>query len=104
MKRNRPASKQTLRVLAVLLSRPSRWYHGYELSKETQLKSGTLYPILMRLCDRDFLEAKWENKIRSNRPPRHLYRLTQSGKNFAKEQLRKTVSLNKSRVLTEVHP
>lgn len=63
------------------------WSYGYELSKQAQLKSGTLYPILMRLSDRDFLASKWEESPESGRPPRHMYRLTAAGLCFAEEQI-----------------
>ena len=29
----------------------ARWRHGYELSQKTGLKTGTLYPLLIRLSD-----------------------------------------------------
>jgi PadR family transcriptional regulator, regulatory protein PadR len=45
---------QTLSVLATLCDEPSEWRHGYALKKQTGLKSGTLYPILIRLADRGF--------------------------------------------------
>ena len=45
-------SAQTLLVLAALCGEPSRWCHGYALARQTGLKSGTLYPILIRLADR----------------------------------------------------
>ena len=45
-------SAQTLSVLAALCDEPSQWQHGYALAKQTGLKSGTLYPILIRLADR----------------------------------------------------
>ena len=51
----------------------------YDLSKETELSSGTLYPILVRLEERGFLESKWESAPEPGRPPRHLYRLTAKG-------------------------
>jgi DNA-binding PadR family transcriptional regulator len=54
---------------------PATWRHGYDLLKELDLKAGTLYPILMRLCDRGVLEAAWEEDPPPGRPPRHLYRL-----------------------------
>jgi DNA-binding PadR family transcriptional regulator len=44
-------SAQTLSVLAALCEEPSQWRHGYALAKVTGLKSGTLYPILIRLAD-----------------------------------------------------
>ena len=43
-------SAQTLAVLAALATEPSAWRHGYDLARETGLKSGTLYPILVRLA------------------------------------------------------
>jgi len=72
-------SAQTLSVLAVLCEQPSEWRHGYELAKRTGLKSGTLYPILVRLADRGLMEARWEEEQPAGRPRRHLYRLTPDG-------------------------
>jgi PadR family transcriptional regulator, regulatory protein PadR len=72
-------SAQTLSVLAVLCSQPSQWMHGYALSKQTGLKSGTLYPILIRLADRGLVEACWQDEPQPGRPRRHLYRLTAEG-------------------------
>jgi DNA-binding PadR family transcriptional regulator len=72
-------SPQTLSVLAALSERSSEWRHGYELAKETGLKSGTLYPILIRLSDRGLLEAEWQEEPTPGRPRRHLYRLTTAG-------------------------
>jgi PadR family transcriptional regulator, regulatory protein PadR len=72
-------SAQTLSVLAALLSQPSQWQHGYALAKETHLKSGTLYPILIRLAERGLVEAQWQDEPEPGRPRRHLYRLTTDG-------------------------
>lgn len=76
-------SKQTLKLLAALSSKPTQWHYGYALSRETELMSGTLYPILMRLEQRGWLETQWEEQQasgeRRGRPPRHMYRLTASG-------------------------
>src|SRR6478735_4836152 len=82
----RAASAQSRNLLAVMLSRRGRWLHGYELSELTALKSGSLYPILMRLSDRGLLEAKWEPSPHPGRPPRRLYRLTAQGVSYAIEQ------------------
>tara|TARA_R110000772_G_scaffold14417_14_gene41699 strand:+ start:2625 stop:2951 length:327 start_codon:yes stop_codon:yes gene_type:complete len=87
MKRNRTSSKQTVAVLSSLLNSYPEWGYGYELSKQAQLKSGSLYPILMRLSDRNFLESTWEDSPAAGRPPRHMYRLSASGLSFAKEQI-----------------
>ncbi len=81
MQRNRPPSPQTVRVLRALAADPARWRYGYDLVTEVNLKSGSLYPILVRLADRGLLETSWEPSVDS-RPPRHLYRLTGAGREF----------------------
>jgi len=81
MQRNRPPSAQSIRVLRALAADPARWRYGYDLAAEVQLKSGSLYPILVRLADRGLLETSWEPGVNS-RPPRHLYRLTSAGREF----------------------
>jgi PadR family transcriptional regulator len=66
-------------VLAALAVTPGDWRYGYELGREVGLKAGSLYPILMRLEDRDLLESAWEAEPPAGRPARHLYRLTPAG-------------------------
>jgi DNA-binding PadR family transcriptional regulator len=87
MTQARKLSDQTLALLDVLLQQPRKWRHGYDLSRDTALKSGTLYPILMRLCERGLLESRWEESSEPGRPPRHMYKLTSAGGALAKEQL-----------------
>jgi PadR family transcriptional regulator, regulatory protein PadR len=72
-------SAQTLSVLAALCAEPQAWRHGYGIAKDTGLKSGSLYPILIRLADRGLVEACWEDEQPAGRPRRHLYRLTSDG-------------------------
>jgi len=79
-------SPETLRVLEAFLERPTGWHYGYELSRETKLKSGTLYPILMRLEKHKLLEARWV-ATQDGVPPRHTYRLTPDGLELAKTRL-----------------
>ena len=55
-------SPQTLSVLAALSGQPSQWQYGYVLAKQTGLKSGTLYPILIRLAGRGLVEARWQDE------------------------------------------
>src|ERR1700675_4014058 len=86
MPRRPNQSRQTRALLAVLLDRSQTWRHGYDLSKETGLKSGTLYPLLMRLSDQGFLEARWQEAEPPGLPPRHAYRLTMQGLALAQEQ------------------
>jgi DNA-binding PadR family transcriptional regulator len=81
MQRNRPPSPQAVNVLRALAADPARWRYGYDLATEVHLKSGSLYPILVRLADRGLLETTWEPSVDS-RPPRHMYRLTGAGRDF----------------------
>lgn len=81
-------SPQTLALLAALLHKPAAWHHGYALSRQTGLASGTLYPILMRLDRLRWLETTWEQPGGTpGRPPRHLYRLTSEARAWAREEL-----------------
>ena len=77
-------SAQTLQVLDAFIQGPQNWKYGYDISRNTGLKSGTLYPILMRLAERKLLETGWETS-EPGKPPRHLYRLTPDGLRFARE-------------------
>jgi DNA-binding PadR family transcriptional regulator len=79
MKRARKPSAQTLAVLDALGMRPSDWLYGLELSKLTGLKSGSLYPLLIRLAERGLLESKWIQPSEAGRPPRHAYRISAKG-------------------------
>jgi DNA-binding PadR family transcriptional regulator len=65
--------------MRALAATPRTWRHGYQLGQLVGLKSGTLYPILMRLADRGLLETSWETDFPAGRPPRHLYRLSDAG-------------------------
>jgi DNA-binding PadR family transcriptional regulator len=87
MPRQPDASPQTLRVLAALLEAPDVWHYGYDLSRRLGLRSGTLYPILVRLAERGTLETRWTEPERTGRPPRHTYRLTADGRALARSRL-----------------
>jgi PadR family transcriptional regulator, regulatory protein PadR len=78
-------SAQTGAVLLALAGSGEQWRHGYELAREVGLKSGTLYPILIRLAERGFVAACWEDEQPAGRPRRHLYRLTAAGAEQARQ-------------------
>src|SRR5579864_5511519 len=78
---------QTLAVLAELCATPSQWRHGYGIARDTGLKSGTLYPVLIRLADRGMVETRWEDEQPAGRPRRHLYRLSPDGLVAARDAL-----------------
>ena len=77
------SSPQTRAVLRALGERPEQWQHGYGLCRVTGLKSGTLYPLLIRLAGVGLLETMWEPNAPEGRPRRHLYRLSSAGATLA---------------------
>ena len=83
MSRTRALSHHARTVLAVLLDAGGQWSHGYELAQVANVKSGTLYPLLIRLEKQGYLEAEWQQPAEGGRPPRHAYRLTAAGVQLA---------------------
>jgi PadR family transcriptional regulator, regulatory protein PadR len=61
--------------------------YGYQLIQELDTKSngifkmkeGTLYPILYRLEDNNFIESYWEQDNEKRGVPRKYYKIAQSG-------------------------
>jgi PadR family transcriptional regulator len=92
MTRQRRPSPQASAVLDALAADPQRWRHGYDLCTELGVQAGSMYPILMRLADRGLLETSWETEPPRGRPPRHLYRLTAAGLDYAVTHLPATAS------------
>src|SRR3954462_14039865 len=88
--RSRQFSPQTLTVLAALADAGSGWRYGLELAASTGLKSGSLYPILLRLADRGLLESRWEEPGQTGRPPRHSYRLSGTGRAALNDAFRRS--------------
>ena len=86
MTRKRALSSTARALLAALLEARGRWSYGYELASLTGIKSGTLYPLLIRLEAQGYLQAEWQPPVASGRPPRHAYRLTAAGQKMARAE------------------
>ncbi len=65
-----------------LLEDPTGKHWGYELSKQTGVRSGVMYPMLTRMLDEGWLTDGWEDEaiIREKRPARRYYELTDEGR------------------------
>jgi DNA-binding PadR family transcriptional regulator len=74
-------TRPTLMVLSAFLQDPTAERYGLDLSLETGLPSGTLYPILVRLEACGWVESRWEDidPMVERRPRRRYYRLTSDG-------------------------
>lgn len=84
MTRSRSLSPAARSVLAALAEAGTSGSYGYDLSRRAGVKSGTLYPLLIRLEGQGHLEAEWLSP-EPGRPPRHVYRLTVTGRALALE-------------------
>jgi PadR family transcriptional regulator PadR len=74
-------SAPTLKVLKLFVENPRLHRSGAEISKETGLSSGTLYPLLARLEEAGWLASEWEkaDPARIGRPRRRFYTITGEG-------------------------
>jgi DNA-binding PadR family transcriptional regulator len=98
MIRKRALSPQALGLFVEMARAPRTWHHGYDLTKALSIKSGTLYPLLMRLEEQGLLEAEWRESEQPGRPARHVYRLTTQGLQVAHDA--STGQPSKTRPLT----
>jgi PadR family transcriptional regulator PadR len=72
-----------IQVSAALMSDVKGRHWGYELSKQSGVRSGVMYPILQRMLDEGWLADGWEDQEqvgRAKRPPRRYYQVTDAGK------------------------
>lgn len=76
---------QTINVIKAIMDRSGQGVSGAEISKDTGLASGSLYPILMRLEKAGWLSSEWEagEPAALGRPRRRFYRVTALGQREA---------------------
>jgi PadR family transcriptional regulator PadR len=70
-------------VAAALMSDPGGRHWGYELSRQSRVRSGVMYPVLRRMLDEGWLADGWEDQAeagREKRPPRRYYEVTELGR------------------------
>ncbi|MGH3822790.1 MAG: PadR family transcriptional regulator [Pseudonocardiaceae bacterium] len=77
---------QTLQVLRALLDDPAGEHYGLEMSKESGLPTGSIYPILARMEAAGLVTSAWEDidEAAAKRRRRRYYRLTSDGLEFAR--------------------
>jgi PadR family transcriptional regulator PadR len=71
---------QVLKVLGALIAATDE-ISGADVARSTELASGTLYPILLRLEKSRWIESQWEkgDPRELGRPRRRLYSVTALG-------------------------
>lgn len=70
----------------MFLGSPNTPRYGYELLRDTGMKSGSLYPILHRFEELGWVDGKMHLSP-GNRPPRRVYCLDASGRPGAQAAL-----------------
>lgn len=81
-------TKSLLAVLQALLDRPYAEHWGYDLQRQTGIRSGILYPILRRLLEAGWVVDGWEEpESVEGRPPRRYYTLSEQGAVLARAML-----------------
>jgi PadR family transcriptional regulator PadR len=101
-------TRETLRVLRVLLDRSSGRHYGLEIAKEAGLPTGTIYPILARLEQLGWVVSEWEvvDPASVKRPRRRFYQLSPDGAELAYQKLQeeqRSLTL-RSRRLPDLRP
>ena len=69
-------------VLRAMLDHPTVPLYGLQISKQADLETGTLYPVMARLERVGWVESSWEDpdlSISDGRPRRRYYQLTKDG-------------------------
>jgi PadR family transcriptional regulator, regulatory protein PadR len=72
-----------MQVALALMQDADARHWGYDLSKQSGVRSGVMYPLLGRMLDEGWLDDGWEEQSqvgRSKRPPRRYYELTDAGR------------------------
>jgi PadR family transcriptional regulator, regulatory protein PadR len=87
MSTERRITRQTERILETLMSDPAAQWWGSRIAPAAGLKSGTLYPALLRMERFGWLTWQWEDidPTLEKRPRRRLYRLTGAGELAARQ-------------------
>lgn len=69
-----------VRVARQLVANPDGRHYGYSLSKNSDVKTGVLYPMLRRLLNAGWVSDTREPETSANgRPARRYYTLTPKG-------------------------
>lgn len=69
-----------LRIAGAFLAEPDRHHWGYDLCRQTGVRSGVLYPVLSRFERRGWLRSDWETELVPGRPRRRYYEMTDQGR------------------------
>jgi PadR family transcriptional regulator, regulatory protein PadR len=83
-----------LKVLGALMSNPKAEISGADVARLTKLPSGTLYPLLARLEQVNWVQSEWEDADphELRRPRRRFYSVTALGSRSARLAFKEVAS------------
>ena len=72
---------QFLKIISIFIKDPLKSYSGADICRKAKLKSGTVYPMLIKLEIGGWLSSELEkiDPRKEGRPKRRLYRITYKG-------------------------
>jgi PadR family transcriptional regulator PadR len=74
-------TRALVKIALAMMNEPHGQHYGYDLTKQAEVLSGTLYPILRRMLADGWLTDGWEDSsVAVDRPPRRYYELTNRGR------------------------
>lgn len=81
MKKDPRLTMTTMKVLGAFCEDPNAEMSGREIGAKVKLPSGTVYPILLRMQDAEWLTSQWEDidPKEEGRPRRRFYKMTALG-------------------------
>jgi PadR family transcriptional regulator PadR len=76
-----PLRAAFLNGLAIFVNNPSEQFSGIDICQKTGMKSGTVYPLLIKMEENGWLESEWKDidPRQEGRPKRHFYKITRGG-------------------------
>jgi PadR family transcriptional regulator PadR len=105
MGKERRITKQLEEIVQILASDPAAEWSGTQIARKSGLKSGTLYPALLRMHNFGWLTWRWEeiDPSEAKRPRRRLYKLTGRGE-LAIQRILGAAEVNRQRTGRKVAP
>ena len=82
---SRAASEQEKVILKAFLTDINKPRYGYDLHKETNVDHSTIYNLLLRLLEQNYLEGEWHLEAKSR--PKRFYTLTKEGISYAAQRI-----------------
>ena len=72
-------TRALVKVAAALMADPDGRHWGYQLWRQSGVRSGVMYPVLYRMLDQGWLSDGWEDQP-GGRPARRYYEITDTGR------------------------